>query len=142
MKRSIHFLFTRIFTFACLAVYPFLNLHAQTNFIKYRSGEPILPLGSSGAWDDTEAGLAHVLFDGEKYQMWYSGSPQADVYRIGYATSSDGIHWEKYENNPVFTPDGSGFDSQDVWIPNVLFNGSQYEMVIIRSSWNWQYLVY
>jgi len=109
-------------------------LNAQTNFVKYRSGNPVLSLGAPGAWDDTEAAYAHVRFDGEQYQMWYSGSPVSDTYRIGYATSSDGITWKKYESNPVFSVGASGFDNLDVWQPMVLFNDGHYEMWYVGNT--------
>lgn len=39
--------------------------------------------------------------------MWYSGGAThlAEANTIGYATSKDGIHWEKNVMNPIFTPD-------------------------------------
>lgn len=44
----------------------------------------------------------------QRYKMWYAGrksncSPIND-HRFGYAFSPDGIHWTKYENNPVMSP--------------------------------------
>ena len=35
--------------------------------------------------------------------MWYSGGEQNEPNAIGYATSSDGLTWKKYERNPVFS---------------------------------------
>ncbi|KAA3619566.1 MAG: T9SS C-terminal target domain-containing protein [Calditrichaeota bacterium] len=100
----------------------------QTNFVKY-AGNPILPLGNTGNWDDTEAAYATVLFDGTIHQMWYSGAPQEDTYRIGYATSTDGLNWIKDATNPVLGLGAAGtFDSINLWLPAVLFDGSQYEM--------------
>ena len=47
----------------------------------------------------------HHFQDG--FEMYYHGEVSKDVKwfigSLGYATSSDGIHWEKYKNNPVYT---------------------------------------
>lgn len=48
-----------------------------------------------------------VLWDGENriWKMWYSAGEQYEPNAIGYATSKDGLHWDKYATNPVMTPD-------------------------------------
>lgn len=113
--------------FACL-LFSFTTLAAQTQFVKY-TGNPVLPLGNPGAWDDSEASHAHVSFDGTTYQMWYSGAPQENTYRIGYATSPDGINWTKDAANPVLNVGGAGtFDSIALWTPNVYSDGTGYQM--------------
>jgi hypothetical protein len=37
--------------------------------------------------------------------MWYSAGGSYEPNAIGYATSPDGIKWQKYSLNPVFKPD-------------------------------------
>jgi predicted GH43/DUF377 family glycosyl hydrolase len=39
--------------------------------------------------------------------MWYSGGEISEPDAIGYATGKDGLHWEKYAGNPVFSSDPS-----------------------------------
>ncbi len=46
-------------------------------------------------WDETE----------QIYRMWYSGGEQYEPDAIGYATSRDGIHWDKFDDSPVFRSD-------------------------------------
>jgi predicted GH43/DUF377 family glycosyl hydrolase len=58
--------------------------------------------------------------------MWYTGHGEDLYYRIGYATSSDGINWTKYEANPVL----SG-DSISVNDPFVMKDDGMYKM------WYW-----
>jgi hypothetical protein len=62
------------------------------------SGAPVLSPGSSGEWDDGEAMAGTVIKDDGTYKMWYTGSEE----NIGYATSTDGITWVKY-NDPNTT---------------------------------------
>jgi predicted GH43/DUF377 family glycosyl hydrolase len=128
MKHYTVFLSALIIVFAGLLFPPCATLKAQTNFVKY-ADNPILPLGDPGEWDDTDAAYVHVLYDGSMYHLWYSGAPQENTYRIGYATSTDGISWNKDSNNPVLDVGAPGeFDDEDVWLPAVLFDGTSYEM--------------
>ena len=60
--------------------------------------------------------------------MWYTGY-DGTSWRIGYATSLDGIVWEKYHANPVLGPGASGtWDGDGVAHPAVLFDGVEYQM--------------
>jgi predicted GH43/DUF377 family glycosyl hydrolase len=70
-------------------------------------GASILP-----AWDrDIE--YPNVYFDGTKYWMWYSGSDRTKS-QTGLAISTDGIHWEKSNSNPVLSNGPSGaWDEND-----------------------------
>ncbi len=63
------------------------------------AGNPVLASNSS-SWD-TSIALPRVIHDGTVYRMWYAGNGPLAI-RIGYATSSDGIHWTKYSTWPVF----------------------------------------
>jgi hypothetical protein len=91
-------------------------------------GNPVLDLGESGAWDDAYIALPDVLYDGTKYEMWYSGSDGSN-YAFGYATSADGIVWVKHPGNPVLNPGESGtWDDGSVSSPTVLYDGTKYKM--------------
>ena len=58
-------------------------------------------------WEKGAVMCPDVLWDGKNrnYKMWYSGGEQYEPDAIGYATSRDGIHWIKRENNPIFKAD-------------------------------------
>lgn len=127
MRRPLTVFSAVLFTLAALLTVPGDCLFAQTNFVKY-AGNPILPLGNLGEWDDAEAAYAHVFFDGTTHHLWYSGGPQVNRYRIGYASSPDGVNWNKHANNPVLSVSSSGFDNVDTWTPMVLFDGAAYQM--------------
>lgn len=66
--------------------------------------QPVVSLGPKGAWDsDSHAGPC-VLKLPDGFHMWYLGSGPMDgkiAWRIGHATSSDGIHWTKSGDTPV-----------------------------------------
>ena len=56
------------------------------------------------AWEKVAVMCPHVIWDDKEniYKMWYSGGEQCEPDAIGYATSRDGLHWDKYKENPVF----------------------------------------
>ncbi len=88
------------------------------------AGNPVLSANAS-SWD-TSFGPARVIHDGSVYRMWYTGDGGFGI-RIGYATSSDGIHWTKYGTTPVFNGT-MAWDSGAVNTPAVAKVGSQFVM--------------
>jgi len=64
--------------------------------------EPILTVGSAGAWDSAIVAAPSVVRDeAGGYRMYYSGGDANGWTGIGLATSSDGVHWTKFDD-PVF----------------------------------------
>lgn len=113
--------------------------------------EPVLLTGPDGDWDGGRITNATVVKENETYKMWFQGSnegfPAFVTFPIGYATSSDGILWEKYDDpttpapfagsDPVLKVGTSGeWDTQRAWNPCVLKTENGYEMWYsgIRSS--------
>jgi len=79
-----------------------------TGAIEY-SKEPVLSANPSG-WDQHIREKPWVIYEDGKYHMWYAGwkgQYGKGVCRIGYATSEDGINWEKYGENPVIEDPGA-----------------------------------
>ena len=89
---------------------------------------PVLTPGPDGGWDSKFLWDSCVITEGDNYKMWYSGNSGSN-FRIGYATSTDGINWVKYPGNPILDVGAPGsWDSRYVYYPDVIFNGSFYEM--------------
>jgi hypothetical protein len=112
----------------------------------------VLGLGTTGASD--VAGVVagepfdsylvyrpFVLKDGALFRMWYNGADKpfrcpgnADDRRIGYAESSDGVHWTKHYDGAgpggsVLPLGGPGsFDEQQVGYVWVLKDGAEYKL--------------
>lgn len=63
--------------------------------------KPIVDVGGPGSWDENHAlDPATILHDGKVF-LYYTGcSPRADR-AVCLAVSEDGIHFEKYNKNPV-----------------------------------------
>jgi predicted GH43/DUF377 family glycosyl hydrolase len=102
------------------------------------SDEPVLQHGTNGDFDRDNALCGTVMKTSTSYEMWYSGSYKdggSSRSSIGYATSLDGITWEKHESNPVlsFQPaeskSGNASSLGDAFYsPHVVFDGSKYNM--------------
>lgn len=127
MNRFTFFIFMLIF---CTMM--FNQIIAQTNWTK-DPGNPILIRGSIGSWDDGHLWYPYVIFDNSIYHMWYSGNDNDNSdngnWRIGYATSEDGIQWTKYSENPVLDlgPAGS-WDDRHIFSGPVLVMGDTLKM--------------
>ncbi|GAB4129681.1 MAG: hypothetical protein OHK0050_43690 [Roseiflexaceae bacterium] len=67
------------------------------------------------------------------YRMWYTGTPGADIPRVGLAVSADGVNWSRVvgpmTGGSVLDLGPSGnFDSAGVAFVNVMKDGSTYKM--------------
>ncbi|MBN1581416.1 MAG: serine hydrolase [Anaerolineae bacterium] len=95
---------------------------------RFAENRPVLSVAADGAWDDFAVARASVMFDGERYQMWYEGH-SGGTWRIGYATSPDGVEWQRGPDNPIVELGEQGtWDSQVASEPNVIFDGQTYRM--------------
>lgn len=90
--------------------------------------DPVLSYGNPGSWDDDKVMCPKVLFDGQRYEMWYCGERSDGRTQIGYATSFDGLGWTRHRSNPVLRRGPTSWDAQDLYSLDVLFDGSMYHM--------------
>lgn len=106
-------------------------------------GRPVIEPGPEDAFDSAQVGGASVIFDGTEWKMWYTGLRGPDVfhrwekrYRIGMATSPDGIHWAKSnDGHPVLSLGRDGeFDDTQVMFPSVIKEGAGYRTWYAASS--------
>ena len=100
---------------------------------------PVLKKGGSGAWDALGLLTPYVLFDEGIYKMWYTGAGMDGVVAIGYATSTDGVHWTKFEGNPLIKPgEFNTWDGFAVLSPVVIREQDRYKMWyvgLVPSRW-------
>ncbi len=86
--------------------------------------------------NETEYAISRPTVWKEKdnlYHLWYTF--RGDAYRIGYAISTDGIHWERLDHLAGIDVSTKGWDAQSVCYPHVftyrnrlfmLYNGNDY----------------
>lgn len=83
---------------------------------------PVLSNGGSGNWDYPSTDPGSVIFNGSTYEMWYCGGEKFK-WRIGHATSPDGIQWTRDAGNPVLDWGSAGsWDDELVAFPSVLYD--------------------
>ena len=95
------------------------------------AGNPIITIGSVGAWDSYTVQDPHVIKIGNTYHMWYGGQSQDSIYgqETGYAYSNDGINWTKSLLNPVLRKGIPGtWDANIASFPSVLFDNGILKM--------------
>lgn len=78
--------------------------------------------------NDFAVGRPCVVKDTNKYLMWYSIRSLTQPYRLGYATSSDGIVWDRQDHLVNLLRSSSGWDSEMVCYPFVFKDGGQWHM--------------
>jgi hypothetical protein len=82
-------------------------------------GPALVAVGAGGTWDQTSVSQPWVLYDGGTYKLWYGGSNGSN-WKIGHATSSDGVSWAKSGSNPVLSVGAGGqFDETGLLFPVV-----------------------
>lgn len=72
------------------------------SFVPY-AGNPVFQGQGPGHWDEAIRERGWILREGDAYHLWYTGYqfPESNAKSLGYATSQDGIHWERYAGNPI-----------------------------------------
>jgi predicted GH43/DUF377 family glycosyl hydrolase len=89
---------------------------------------PVLSPSSSG-WDSANIHKLSVIRDSGKWHGIYAADDGSGVVRLGYATSTDLVNWNKQQNaNPVLEP-GSDLDRQGVRKPDLHKVNDSYELL-------------
>lgn len=76
---------------------------AMVSFKPYEKN-PVFSGTDTTTWDKNIRERGYILLEDGIYKMWYSGylGNETDIKHLGYATSSDGINWERHADNPIF----------------------------------------
>ena len=71
------------------------------NFKEY-PGNPIFTGTNLDTWDKQIRERGFVLKEGSNYHLWFTGySPASPTKFLGYASSKDGIHWERFSKETI-----------------------------------------
>ena len=104
---------------------------SQITWVKDTLHNPVLVGGQPGTWD-YHVFMPYVLYDAQTstYEMWYDASygyPHWRPYWIGYATSSDGITWNKLDT-AVFKPTPGSWDESSTEGQYIIKEDGIYKM--------------
>lgn len=77
---------------------------AMVDFVPFKSN-PVFQGTGIDTWDSQIRERGYILFEDSVYKMWYTGYQGTDTVTkyLGYARSADGITWERFAGNPVFS---------------------------------------
>lgn len=99
-----------------------------------RYPDPVLEPGAAGEWDSDGFEAPFVIKENDtSYRMWYTGYGQPGP-AIGYATSTDGIHWTKHPGNPILTAGSDGWNNEAVYHSFVLQASGAYTMYLTTNG--------
>ena len=61
--------------------------------------------GGEGAWDAAIRERGWILKEGDDWRLWYTGydGTREGQKMLGLATSTDGIHWTRHPDNPIYS---------------------------------------
>lgn len=100
--------------------------------IHFGAGEKCLPLANS---DEHRVARPYVVQKEQRYHMFLSVGTLSSGYRLGYARSEDGRHWQRCDNELGIGLSSSGWDSEMMAYSSVVehrnsawlfYNGNQY----------------
>ena len=91
---------------------------------------PVLTTGANGTWDSSSVYSPDVISNGSTYLMYYTGTGNGpnQFRQVGLATSSDMIHWQKYQGNPIIVHGPGTYDSFYTRYATVLYDPPIYRM--------------
>ena len=84
--------------------------------------------------NEYQIGPNDIIKIGSKYLLYYS-SRNYPYYDIRLAISEDGIHFSKYEGNPILSAD-KAWESTGVANASVIYDNNQYKMVYMNALAN------
>lgn len=110
---------------------PTMNEILSKTFTRVQT-TPVLPHGSSGAWDSYNIGGSCIIDDGAQLIMYHLGSGPVYGGAGGRATAprtEPPISWAKYAGNPILVASSSGWESGcTLRFGSVVKAGSSYYM--------------
>jgi hypothetical protein len=78
----------------------------------FADSDPIMLNGNRTEWDSDGMTLGYVSIVNGGFEMYYAGFGKIEpldfssqITSIGYASSTDGIHWTRFRQNPVYSLD-------------------------------------
>lgn len=75
----------------------------MVSFEAYKNN-PVFGGTAADTWDNRIRERGYILKEDNIYKMWYTGYNDniSKTKYLGYATSADGINWERHPGNPIF----------------------------------------
>ncbi|HEX2037604.1 MAG TPA: hypothetical protein VHS99_25790 [Chloroflexota bacterium] len=88
----------------------------SSDLVRWTALDPALRLGPSGAWDSVRFRTGTVVPHEGRYYMFYGAAPD-HIDRVGVATSTDLLHWERHPGSPIAQPDPRWYEHDHTTCP-------------------------
>jgi predicted GH43/DUF377 family glycosyl hydrolase len=76
---------------------------ALVEFTPYKNN-PVFAGTGANTWDKNIRERGYILHEDSLYHLWYTGyTDTSEIKHLGYATSTDGLNWTRYKDNPVYS---------------------------------------
>ena len=64
---------------------------------------PVFEGAGPGHWDEKIRERGWVMYEDNAYHLWYTGyqTKGDETRKLGYAVSTDGIHWQRHPDSPI-----------------------------------------
>ena len=98
--------------------------------------DPIVVLEPTDSGWEMLVNRCGVVHKDDRYYMWYTGQTEK-TSQIGFATSNDGVHWERASKNPVLTPEEE-WEKTSAMCPDVQWD-EDAKLFVMRYSAGEQY---
>jgi hypothetical protein len=108
-----------------------LVLMPTLDFQIQNGGRPVLEPGTGDDWDTMILDSYSVEHEG-MYYLFYTGMRSGSLAaprHIGVATSTDGVAWTKYRDNPVLMSRVDSYDYTNLFQPNVIVVEGVFHML-------------
>lgn len=100
--------------------------------------------GRPGHWDAKIRERGWIVRDGSRWHLWYTGydpNQQPLMMRLGYATSEDGLRWNRYADRPLidnlWVEDMMVIRHNDQWLMFAEGKGDQAQLLTSRDGIHW-----
>jgi predicted GH43/DUF377 family glycosyl hydrolase len=101
-----------------------IGLATSTDGINWtKKASPVIY--SQSGWESA-VGAEGIIKIGDVYYLYYTGRNNG-AYKIGLATSTDGLNWTRYSGNPILSADKS-WEGNGVYYPSVIAQNGGYTM--------------
>ena len=109
-----------------------LKLARSDDFFNWRStGKIVIPLNDG----ESNISTPSIIYLNNKFHLWFSVKPNDGQYRIGYASSSNGMNWKRDDKLMGLNIGGASFDEYSVCYPNI-FIYENYIYMLYSGSFN------
>ncbi len=95
--------------------------------------EPLLV--KTEIWEGNAIYFPSVVKIDSQFKMVYMNSPSNDIHAFGIASSSDGVHWTKSMNNPIFTELSTNNNYSKIAYPHYYYEDNN-EMIFYSGWYN------